>query len=158
LIWRRKLNANNEDFETKPFPTPSKIPSWTRTMVRVKISKTETTEISIKGTTGDPVSKRTIRETVGAPTVTAEIFDYIRLKPTDSDTMTTAAVDTEEPKTPISPLLAGSKERTVVDLEEVSVRGTITTVVITIIAKISTMGNDHSTMETPTLTNGRRTK
>ena len=74
--------------------------------------------------------------------------------------MTTSTVGSEEPKIPINPLLAGSKERPVVDLEGVSVRGTIIAVVITIIAKISTMANDHSTMTvpTPTPTDGRITK
>jgi len=158
LIWRRKLNANNEDFETKPFPTPSKIPSWTRTMVRVKISKTEIMGINIKGTTVDPISKKTIKETTVALTMTAEIFDRTLPHPMDSDTMTTTVVDTEEPKTPINPSPADSMERIVGDSEEALDLGIITTVVITIIAKISTMDNDHSTMETPTLTNGRRTK
>ena len=102
MIWRRKLNANNEDFKTKPLPTLSRTPSWTRTMVRVKTSKTEIMGIIIEGATVDPISKKTIRETTVALTMIVEIFDQILPHPMDSGTMTTTAVDTEEPKTPIN--------------------------------------------------------
>ena len=112
-------------------------------MVRVKISKTEIMGINIKGTTVDPISKKTIKETTVALTMIAEIFDRTLPDPMDSDTMTTTVVDTEAPKTPINPSPADSMERIVGDSEEALDLGMITTVVITIITKISTMDNDH---------------